>query len=310
MTSQTRANPIPIILDTDIGWDIDDTWALVMMLNSPELDVKLILTDTGDTLYRAKIVAKLLEAAGRVDIPIGVGLRQDDLAGPQAQWVKGYDLERYPGIVHREGVRTLVDMIMSSPEPMTLVSIAPLPNIAAALDMEPRIAERARFIGMHGSLRRGYGGSAEIAAEYNVKVETPACQKVFTAPWDITITPLDTCGIVSLHNEKYLRVRNCATPLVQALLENIRIWAKHISPDWLNKLDVETDSSTLFDTVAIYLAFSEDLLVMEQLGIQVTDEAYTVIDDQAKMINCATGWKDLGAFEDLLVTRILGREKT
>lgn len=309
MTGQTHTKPIPIILDTDIGWDIDDTWALVMMLNSPELDVKLILTDAGDTPYRAKIVAKLLEVAGRVDIPIGVGLHQDDHAGPQVQWVEGYDLERYPGIFHRDGVKVLIDLIMSSPEPMTLVSIAPLPNIAAALEMEPRIAEHARFIGMHGSIRRGYADSLEIAVEYNVKMDTPACQKIFTAPWDITITPLDTCGIVSLHDEKYLRVRNCATPLVQALMENIRIWAKHISPDWLNHLNVETDSSTLFDTVAIYLAFSEDLLVMEQLGIRVTDDAYTIIDDQAKLINCATGWKDLRAFEDLLVTRILGSDK-
>jgi len=310
MTRHTRTNPIPIILDTDIGWDIDDTWALVMLLNSPELNVKLILTDTGDTIYRAKIVAKLLEIAGRVDIPIGVGQHQDDHAGPQAQWVEGYDLERYPGVVYREGVKALIDMIMNSPEPMTLVSIAPLPNIAAALEMEPRIAERARFIGMHGSIRHGYADSLEIAAEYNIKIDTPACQKVFTAPWNITIAPLDTCGIVSLHDEKYRRVRDTATPLVRALMENIRIWAKHISPDWLNHLDVETDSSTLFDTVAIYLAFSEDLLVMEQLGIRVTDDAYTVIDDQAKLINCATGWKDLGAFEDLLVTRILGRDKT
>ena len=55
-----EANPrrIPVILDTDIGDDIDDTWALAMLLRSPELDVKLIVTDTRNTTTRARIVAR------------------------------------------------------------------------------------------------------------------------------------------------------------------------------------------------------------------------------------------------------------
>ena len=48
---------IPVILDTDIGNDIDDTWALGQLLNSPELDLKLVLTSTGDTEYRARVAA-------------------------------------------------------------------------------------------------------------------------------------------------------------------------------------------------------------------------------------------------------------
>jgi hypothetical protein len=58
--------------------------------------------------------------------------------------------------------------------------------------------------------------------------------------------------------------------------------------------------------VAIYLAFSEEWLAMERLGIRVTDDGYTVIDDSARTINCAMEWKDLPAFEDLLVQRLTG----
>jgi hypothetical protein len=65
-------------------------------------------------------------------------------------------------------------------------------------------------------------------------------------------------------------------------------------------------SSILFDTVAVYLAFSEELLVMEKLGVRVTDDGYTIIDDSARMINSATAWKDLPAFEDFLVRRLIG----
>jgi inosine-uridine nucleoside N-ribohydrolase len=90
---------IPAILDTDIGGDIDDTWALAMMLRSPELDVKLAVTDTGDTTYRARVVAKMLESGGRVDVPIGMGIHLEDLSCNQADWVAAYDLSSYPGRV-------------------------------------------------------------------------------------------------------------------------------------------------------------------------------------------------------------------
>ena len=88
--------PISVILDTDIGDDIDDTWALVLLLKSSEVDLRLVTTDHGNTLYRAKVVAKLLEVAGRTDVPVGIGIRQGDGEGGQAPWVKDYDLAKYP----------------------------------------------------------------------------------------------------------------------------------------------------------------------------------------------------------------------
>jgi len=298
---------IPVILDTDIGGDIDDTWALTLMLRSPELDVKLIMTDTENTTYRAKIVAKMLEVAGRTDIPIGIGLQFSDHVGRQAAWVEGYDLSTYPGTVHQDGVKAMIDTIMGSPEPVTLICIGPVPNIASALDFEPRIAERTRFVGMHGCLRKSpleYGGGGGVVAEYNIVANPKACQRVFTAHWDMTITPLDTCGFVKLEGERYRAVRCCDDPLVQALIENYGIWLRSGHKEW--KEEFETRSSILFDTVAIYLSFSQKLLVMEKLGIRVTNDGYTVIDSKAKTVNCATDWKELAAFEDLLVERLTG----
>ena len=70
--------PVPVILDTDIGTDIDDSWALVMLLNSPELDLRLITTATLNTEQRTAVTAKMLEVAKRTDIPIGTGIRMSD----------------------------------------------------------------------------------------------------------------------------------------------------------------------------------------------------------------------------------------
>ena len=195
----TDRKPKPVIFDTDIGDDIDDTWALGLLLKSPELDVKLVVGDYGKSVYRAKILAKVLEVAGRTDVPVGMGIGKNvDAVGPQAEWVKDYDLQSYPGKIHRDGVQAIIDTILQSPEPITVIAVGPLPNIAEALRREPKIAERASFVGMHGSVRKGYGGDSKISPEWNVRADAKSCQTVFTAAWPMTITPLDTCGLVDL----------------------------------------------------------------------------------------------------------------
>jgi inosine-uridine nucleoside N-ribohydrolase len=290
---------IPVILDTDIGDDIDDTWALAFLLKSPELDLKLAVGDYGKASYRARLLAKFLQTAGRTDVPVGVGLDiQPKGEAGQAEWIKGYELSSYPGRVHPDGVQALVDTIMQSPKPITLIAIGPLPNIAEALRREPRIAGKARFVGMHGSVRRGYDGNKDVHAEWNVKANPAACQKVFTAPWEMTITPLDTCGLVNLSGERYRLVRDSKDPTAAAVIENYRLWCGK------DKGKAEQGSSILFDTVAVYLAMSQELCTMERVGLRVTDDGFTRIDDQAKQVNAALAWKSLDAFRDLLVTRL------
>ena len=108
---------------------------------------------------------------------------------------------------------------------------------------------------------------------------------------------LDTCGLVQLDGERYARVRDSKDPIAATVIENYRIWSKHST-------NADKHSSTLFDTVAVYLAFSHDLCQMEKVGLRVTDDGFTRIDASAKQINAATAWKDLTAYEDLLVGRL------
>jgi inosine-uridine nucleoside N-ribohydrolase len=297
-----KKGKIPVILDTDICDDIDDTWALAMLLQSPEFDIKLITTAVGDTEAKTKVVAKMLQTAGRTDIPIGTGEASDMKKGHrQDEWVRDFDLSKYAGKIYPDGVQAMVDTIMNSPEPITLIAIGPLPNVSAALHREPKIAKIARFVGMHGSVRRGYGGKSQPQQEYNVVSFVKEAQSVFTADWDMTITPLDTCSLVVLKRDRYRKVFSGANPMAKAVIENYRVWAK--SGD-VNEAEVNVKSTTLFDTVAIYLAMRSDLLEMENLGIRVTDDGRTVIDEKAKKINCATKWQNLDAFEDFLIERL------
>jgi len=294
---------IPVILDTDIGDDIDDTWALVLALKSPEIDLRMVATDYGKSTYRARIVGKILEIAGRTDVPIGLGMNDADKRGRQSAWTEGYDLAKYPGKVYGDGVGAMIEMVMASPVPMTLICIGPVPNIAEALRREPKIATKARFVGMHGSVRVGYGGSKTPSAEWNVRADAAACRAALGAPWDITITPLDTCGLIRLDGERYARVRDSRDPLVGALIENYRAWS---ASDKKRKTNAEDASTTLFDTVAVYLSFSNALCRMERLPIAVTDAGMTLIDQGAgKPMNVATEWKDIEAFKTFLVDRLV-----
>ena len=299
-----QGKKIPVIFDTDIGSDIDDTWALVMLLRSPELDVKLAVSDSGNDTYRARLLAKMLEVAGRAEVPVGIGCKPGDKPGRQSAWVGDYDLKEYPGKVHEDGVDALIHTIRSSADPVTLVAIGPVPNIAEALRRAPDIARNSRFVGMHGSVRRGYGNSTKVSAEYNVRADPKALQAVFSADWDVTITPLDTCGIIQLRGDKFQTVCRSKDPVLVALMENYQAWRMAHRKNKDKPVGPPDRSSTLFDTVAVYLACTEELVRMEKLGIRVTDDGHTVIDPNAKATNCAMTWKDLGAFEDDLIRRL------
>jgi inosine-uridine nucleoside N-ribohydrolase len=315
LVGAAAAAPRPVILDTDICDDIDDTWALALLVQSPELDCKLVTTAVGNTEAKAKVVAKYLDAVGHAKIPVGIGVKQHGGTHRHTDWAKDYDLSSYPGGIHKDGVGALIDVVMKSPQRVTIIAIGPLPNIGAALEREPRIAEKADFIGMHGSIYKGYGGRDKPDPEYNVKADVAACRKAFTAPWEITITPLDTCGLVVLKGGKYKKIFERDNAITSHLLANYRLWQANgvrgqnkdiAEADLRRRVDevVNSRSSTLFDTVAIYLAISRDLTKMERLPVAITDAGHTKVTEGAKMVDCAIDWNTLDGFENFLVERL------
>ncbi|MFI4910918.1 MAG: nucleoside hydrolase [Sedimentisphaeraceae bacterium JB056] len=297
-------NTKKIILDTDIGTDVDDVWALGLLLKSPELDLKLVTTVNGDTIYRSKIVAKFLQRANRCDIPIGIGCADDNKLNRQWQWVENYDIEQYPGKIYYDGVQAMIDMVMSSSKPVTIISIGPLTNIAEAVKRCPEITQNAEIIGMHGSIKSGKNAIPGKVAEYNVLQDVESAKLVFKQDWNITITPLDTCGIVKFRGEKYSLLKNSDSSLVKDIIENYRIW------DINAKIgNFEVESSILFDTVAIYLGFTDEYLNMERIKLVIDGSGFMNETDNGKDINVAISWNDLEGYEDFLIERYLSNPK-
>ena len=293
---------IPVIIDTDIGSDIDDTWALAMALGCPEIDIKLITTCTGDTSYRAKIVCKFLQRVGHSEIPVGLGLTFDNLSENQGSYVEDYQLRDYPGAVVDDGVRAMADIIMQSDEKVTLICLGPLQNIAKLLQVEPRIVKNTRFVGMHGAIFRGYKGTNEVQAEYNIVQHVESARAVFSSDLDMTITPLDTCGMIILEGDNYQAVAKANNKTMSEVMTNYEIWLRALGAKNVEKT---SRSSTLFDTVAIYLSLETALLEMQELCIKITDEGKTIVDENGKRINVAIDWKDQRAFYDFLINRLV-----
>ncbi len=273
-----------------------------MLLKSPELDLRLVTTTHGKAFYRAKLICRILEAAGRSDVPVGLGAGGSDGSGGQQAWVEDYGLKDYGGKVLDDGVQALIDAVGSSPGPATIISIGPSTTVAAALERQPDIAGRARFVGMQGAVRKGYDGGP-VGPEYNVKENVAAARTALLAPWlETIITPLDTCGLVRLGGERFKGLAESDDPLCRTLLENYRIWAKKESAKDLSA------SSVLFDTVAVYLALPGDkpLLRLEQLRIGIKPDGLTVIDSAGAKMSVAAAWRNLDGYEDFLVSRLLG----
>ena len=294
-----------VILDTDIGTDIDDTWALGMLMNCPEVDLKAVISAHADTEYRASLAAKLLEMWSRTDVAVGVGKMGDALSVlPQSEFLGTYTFEDYAGVATKDGVGLLIDTVMSVEEPVVL-SIGPTTNIAAALEREPRIADRASFIGMHGGIRFGYRGSTTPRPEYNVFIDIESFRKVLAADWDITLTPLDTCGLVYLEGSQYETVRTSSNEPAKSVISNYRSWCKSTADKEL----YQRRSTTLFDTVAVLLALSpekyERYLNTEDVRIDVNADGMTVESSEGREVHAAMSWRDLNGFQDFLVDRLL-----
>jgi len=298
---------IPVILDTDIGRDIDDAWAVAMLLQHQKLEPLLITTATGETGRRCGIVHRLLAAAGRTDIALAAGkpiaCNNDVL---QYELVSRDDAPAsYP-----DAAEAIRDAVLSrAPQPVTLICIAPQSNIAEVVARFPEIVPQIDFVAMAGSIEHGVGGSQGKIAEWNVKCDIAAAQKVFRAPWhSVTITPLDTCGVVQLSGNWLEKLRSSGS-LQQELAAQFLAWLHRWDSDGARNIvrssvPLET-TSTLFDTVAIHLACSHDFLAMQEMKLVVDDGGFLREAPDGTIVNVARSWRDLPGYRQMLEQTIL-----
>jgi len=147
-----------IIIDTDIGGDIDDAFAVGLALRSPEFHILGISSAWGDTQLRARLLSRFLKENGRGDIPIAMGIAKhppgklDVLT--QALYAQGGPADHnYP-----DAVDFILQQIKLHPGEITLIAIGPETNLGAAIDRDAATFRKLkRVVLMGGSVYRGYG---------------------------------------------------------------------------------------------------------------------------------------------------------
>lgn len=295
--------PIPVIYDTDLGEDIDDAWALAFLAQSPELELKLVTVGFGNARAKAKMAAKILAATGQDHVPVAVGKSTGHWAPKYVDWAEDFNRNQYPGEISGDGVNKLVKTIMNDQTGrIKIIAVGPMQNISAALKREPEIVDRVdELIAMSGSIHRGYGSDDKADAESNVRCEVGASQRVYRADWKkFSIAPLDTAGTLKLDGQHYKTVLNSSHPAAATVINAYKEYVRNREgSQWKRR------STTLYDTLAVYMAWSTEYVDVEELPLRVTDKGVTTIDrEEGHPVYSAIKWKDKAAFKDLLVRRL------
>ncbi len=187
----------PVILDVDTG--IDDAFAILFAARHPSIKLLGITCVDGNTNLSQvlKNTLQVLDAAGAPDIPVALGATRPLLEKSQyAEHVHGHDgmgdLGLQPSarrVDARSAIELMRDLIEQSPEPVTLVPVAPLTNIALFLRAFPESAKKIKRIVMMGG--SASAGNATAVAEFNVWHDPEAAAIVFQSGVPITMYGLD-----------------------------------------------------------------------------------------------------------------------
>ncbi|MHC4538756.1 MAG: nucleoside hydrolase [Planctomycetota bacterium] len=252
---------IPVILDTDIGTDIDDAFALALALATPELELLGVTTVSADAYTRAKIVCRFLEAVGHPEIPVASGRPPRASPALDGQYQYGLRPSRKRPL-RQSAVEFILDQLRKRPGQITLICVGDLTNVAELVTKHPE-AKRwiKQIVIMGGAVRVGYNNKPPIVREWNIRSDVRAAQTVFASGVPLVVAPLDATASARLTERLRRRIFDTKTPLCQCLHALYELWGKK--------------TRVLFDPVAVTLASDESFCRMERLRLAVDDEGYT-----------------------------------
>jgi purine nucleosidase len=252
-----------VIIDTDIGDDIDDAFALALAVRSPELEILGVTTGFGDTEARAKIADRLLGEVGRADIPVAAGVPTSS-KGPMSQRRYG-EAGHFAKASHPAAVDFLLNQIRRYPGEITLIAIGPLMNIGGAIDKDPATFRKLkRVVLMGGSVKRGYGDIYSSPrppdAEWNIVNDIGSAQKLFASGVPIAMMPLDSTQL-KLDEVKRAFLFSQGTPITDALTLLYHQWGQQ--------------TPTLFDPMTMAYVLKPELCPVQPMHIRVDEKGFT-----------------------------------
>jgi purine nucleosidase len=270
-TVKTSFLPRKIIIDTDPG--IDDAMAIFLALRSPELELIGLTTIFGNvhTSLSTTNALRLLEIAGRGDIPVAHGAdapRSRPYRGPVA-FIHGEDGQGNANLppaktraVPESAAEFIVQRIMDAPGEISLVPIGPLTNIAAALSLEPQIAKHVKELVLMGG-NAFVPGNATPAAEANIHNDPEAADIVFGASWRVTMVGLDVTHEIIMSLAQTRILESAQNPLARHLARINPLYLK------FNRQSSGIDGYYIHDPSAIVLLTHPEFFTVEQYPVRV-----------------------------------------
>jgi inosine-uridine nucleoside N-ribohydrolase len=217
-----------VIIDTDPG--IDDVAAILMALGSQELRVEALTTIFGNTSITHSTVnaLRLLEAAGRTDIPVYRGVGKcynftEPTYSAQVHGADGFDDVSWPQPITlpqgRHAVLEIIDRVLSAPGEITVVALGRLTNLALAISVEPQVAAALRSLIVMGGAITVPGNITPVATA-NLWGDPEAADVVYRSGANIVQVGLDVCDQVEIsatQQQRVWRANSAATRLLQTL---------------------------------------------------------------------------------------------
>ena len=200
-----------ILIDTDIGGDVDDALALGMALNTPEIEIVGITNVYLANAWRAGVTKELLRVYGREQIPVCAGAEK-----PLIGW---WDENSIPnsspdyGEYRGEKLPHAADFIIRKAEEiddLILLAIGPLTNVGIALAKAPHIAKRLRIFMMGGQLNKAH-------PEWNIVCDPEAARIVFESGADVTMVGLDVTNRCRFTRDEVDEIKNAGNPRAERL---------------------------------------------------------------------------------------------
>lgn len=265
-SAKPAAAPQKVIIDTDIGDDIDDAFAIALALSSQRVQILGIATAWGNTSLRARLAERLLTETGHASIPVTAGVETKSRnTFTQQRWAQQFPDKQWP-----DAASFVLDQIRGNPGQITLICVAPLSNIGALIDRDPSTFRKLkRVVMMGGSIHRGYGDLGFLPdrgpnPEYNILMDVPAAQKLFASGVPIYMMPLDS---TQLKLDEVLRAQlfSQGTPATNALLQLYEQWTD----------STQNPTPTLYDAMAVADVLEPSLCPTTPMHIDVDDKGYT-----------------------------------
>jgi len=273
-----QSDRIPIIFDTDFVMPPhDDSMALMLALQSPEIEILGITTVAGnESVETATVdVLRMVEIANQAEIPVYKGANMPLVHEKSAyaervygRWYSDEQPKVPPGgfakkkVEDASAVSFIVDLVMSRPNEITVVAIGPLTNIAQAIRAEPAFAENVKqLVIMGGAVALLPDGAGNITpnAEFNFWVDPEAAYVTLRSGIPIELSPLNVSRKSALTKDWYEKMVAQDTPLTQLLKDTLG-----------ERFEAEPDRSWfMYDQIAMASLIDPTLVTSERLYVDV-----------------------------------------